>query len=276
MEPDRPEPLDLVERAHLVDPADRSHTVHRYGAPDDLADLVRRFWLPVWSVPPGEEAVQRVLQYPVALVVVASTYTTVRGPASGLSEVALAGDGWAAGVMFQPAAGAMLVGGTMDAWTDRAEPLEVLGPHTVPVVTAVREAMGAEPHAEASHRRAIEALAGLARRLGPVDAEGRLANEVVACVEDRPEITSVALLCAEVGLGERALQRLTRARLGLTPRWLIQRRRLHEAAERLRTHGGSLADLAAELGYADQPHFTRDLRTVTDMTPGQLAALHRP
>ena len=36
-------------------------------------------------------------------------------------------------------------------------------------------------------------------------------------------------------------------RLGLTPKWLIQRRRLQEAAERLRTTGTSLADVAAAL-----------------------------
>lgn len=275
MEPDRPQRLDLIERAHLRDPADTSHTIHRYAAPDDLSDLVRRFWLPVWSVPPGEEAVQQVLQYPVALAVVASTYSTFAGASTGLSTVSLAGDGWAAGVMFQPAAGYLLTGGAMDAWTDRAEPLDVLGPHAAPVVAAVHDAMEPDPHDEEGHRRAIGALADLARAVGPVDDEGRVANEVVACVEDRPDITSVAALCAEVGLGERALQRLTRRRLGLTPRWLIQRRRLHEATERLRQGDVTLAEVAAELGYADQPHLTRDLRTVTGMTPGQLAARHR-
>lgn len=276
MEPDRPERLDIIERAHLRDPSDTSHTIHRYAAPSDLDDLIRRFWLPVWSVPEGEEAVQGVLQYPVALAVVASTYTTFRGVSSGLSSVALTGEGWAAGVMFQPAAGLLLTGEAMDAWTDRVEPLDVLGPHIGPIVAAVHHAMDPDPHDEDAHSRVVEALAGLARAVGPVDEEGRLANEVVACVEDHPEITSVAALGAAVGLGERALQRLTRRRLGLTPRWLIQRRRLHEASERLRQGESSLAEVAAELGYADQPHLTRDFRAVTGMTPGQFAARHRP
>ncbi|MGI8937892.1 MAG: helix-turn-helix domain-containing protein [Iamia sp.] len=276
MKPDGAERLDLIERAHLRDPADTSHAIYRYAVPSDLIDLVRRFWLPVWSVPPGEEAEQQVLQYPVALAVVASTYTAFRGVSSGLSSVALTGDGWAAGVMFQPAAGLLLTGEPMDAWTDRVEPLDLLGAHVGPIVAAVHEAMGSDPHDEAAHHRVVEALAGLARRVGPVDAEGRTANEVVACVEESPEVTSVAQLCAEVGLNERSLQRLTRRRLGLSPRWLIQRRRLHEASERLRQHEVSLADVAAELGYADQPHLTRDFRTVTGMTPGQFAARYRP
>ena len=62
---------DKIERAHLRDPRDLSHTMHRYPPPPDLTGLVQRFWIPVWSVQPGREAPQRVLQYPCALVVVA-------------------------------------------------------------------------------------------------------------------------------------------------------------------------------------------------------------
>ena len=52
-------------------------------------------------------------------------------------------------------------------------------------------------------------------------------------------------------------------------------RRLHEAAERLRTDDRSMSELAALLGYADQAHFTRDFSRVTGTTPGRFAAQHR-
>lgn len=76
-------------------------------------------------------------------------------------------------------------------------------------------------------------------------------------------------------LGERALQRLTARRLGLSPAWLVRRRRLHEASSRLRDGRVRLADLAAELGYADQAHLTRDFRAATGLTPGRFAGWHR-
>ncbi len=118
-----------------------------------------------------------------------------------------------------------------------------------------------------------ETLCGDALRpLLPVDAEGELVNRVVAFVEGDREVTRVAQVCAEFDLSERALQRLVRRRLGLTPKWLIQRRRLQEAAERLRGHGPTLAEVSALLGYADQPHFSRDFTRVTGMTPGAFAA----
>jgi len=50
---------------------------------------------------------------------------------------------------------------------------------------------------------------------------------------------------------------------------------LHEAAERLRDRTTTQAEVAATLGYADQPHFIRDFSRVTAMTPGEFAALHR-
>jgi AraC-like DNA-binding protein len=53
----------------------------------------------------------------------------------------------------------------------------------------------------------------------------------------------------------------------------VQRRRLHEAAERLSSaEPPDLARVAVDLGYADQAHFTRDFRTVTGLTPGEYAA----
>ena len=58
-------------------------------------------------------------------------------------------------------------------------------------------------------------------------------------------------------------------RIGLSPKWLLQRRRLHDAVEALKAGRGTLAEVAADLGYADQAHFTHDFRTVTGMTPGE-------
>ena len=88
-------------------------------------------------------------------------------------------------------------------------------------------------------------------------------------------MVSVGQLCERFGIGQRALQRLTARRLGLSPAWLIRRRRLHEAAGRLREREGRLADVAAELGYADQAHFSCDFRTTTGMTPAQFAGRFR-
>lgn len=266
---------DRIERAHLRDRRDLSHTIHRYPAPEDLRELLQRFWIPVWSVDPGRQAPQRVLQYPCALIVIAPDYARFYGVASGLSTTTLVGDGWAVGVMCQPAGGTLIAGRSMAQFRDRhVELTEVLGDAGSVLAGQVRAAMH-RPRRTDSHAAAMVLVAGAVRRFLPVDDEGILANRIVAFVEQDPTVTRVGPVCERFELTERALQRLVRRRIGLSPKWLIQRRRLQEASVRLRSDPASLADVAADLGYADQPHFTRDFRSVTGMTPGEFAARYR-
>ncbi|MEX5719899.1 helix-turn-helix domain-containing protein [Geodermatophilus maliterrae] len=264
---------ETIERAHLRDPRDASHVMYRHEVEGPLAALVQRFWIPVWSVPPGQEAVQRVLQYPVCLVVVTPDYARFYGVVSGLSTTTLRGEGWAVGVMLTPAAGALVAGGPVASYTDRAVDVgAVLGADGAALTERVRAAMAAGPHSPAAHAEAMAAYDDVLRRFLPVDEEGVLVDRVVALVESRHDLTRVDQLCAETGLPERALQRLVHRRLGLTPKWLVQRRRLQEAAGRLRERRTTVAEVAADLGYADQPHLTRDFARVTGMTPGEFAA----
>jgi AraC-like DNA-binding protein len=250
--------------------------MHRYAPDPELDGLVQRFWIPVWSVPAGQEAVQRVLQHPVCLLVVTPEYSRFYGVVPGLSTTRLSGDGWAVGVMLAPAAGHLLTRTSVTAFTDRAVDVrEVLGEAGDRLVERVRTAMAPDPRSPAAHAAAMAAYADVLRPYLPVDAEGQLVNRLVAHVEEHSDVLRVAQLCEAFDLTERALQRLVSRRLGLTPKWLISRRRLHEAAERLRQDPSSISELAAGLGYADQAHFTRDFSRTTGTTPGRFAAAHR-
>ena len=268
---------DPVERAHLREPGDASHVMYRYPADSEFDGLLQRFWIPVWSVAPGQEAPQRVLQYPVALVVVSADYARFYGVVSGLSVTTLTGTGWAVGVMCAPAAGTLFTGGSMARYTDRyVDVADILGAVGEQLTARVRAVMAPEPHSVLAHTHAMAEFGDALRPLLPVDDDGLLVNRIVAFVEGDSAVTRVAQVCERFALSERALQRLLQRRLGLTPKWLIQRRRLQEAVEQLRGAPDSLGNVAALLGYADQAHFTRDFVRVTTMTPGQFAARHAP
>jgi AraC-like DNA-binding protein len=74
--------------------------------------------------------------------------------------------------------------------------------------------------------------------------------------------------CAALGYDLRSLQRLFRREVGVSPKEVIRRYRLMEAAERLaKEEGLSGSDLAYSLGYADQAHFIRDFKAVTGVPP---------
>jgi AraC-like DNA-binding protein len=129
--------------------------------------------------------------------------------------------------------------------------------------------MDDDPHEPAAHLAALAHVESWLATHLPVDASGLLVNRLVARLGEHPEVTRVDELAREAGLSERSLQRLVEQRIGLSPKWLLQRRRLHDAVEALKAGRGTLAEVAADLGYADQAHFTHDFRTVTGMTPGE-------
>lgn len=268
-------PTDDTEPAHLRDPADQPFTIDRYPVSDDLLPVARRFWIPVWDVRPGTGSTQRVLQYPVSLVVVSEEYARFYGVVSGLSETTLEGRGWAVGLMLQPAAGHLLTGASAREVTDRS--LDVAD---VPGLGGIRpdelrEVMRRDPRDEAARAEARRLVEDALRPLLPIDDEGALVNAIVEDVEGSPELLRVDELCARFDIPERTLQRLLHKRLGIGPKWLIRRRRLQEAADRLRDAGADLSGIAADLGYADQAHFTRDFRRATGLTPGGFAARFR-
>ncbi len=261
--------MDPVDRAHLTGRSRPSPPIHRYAPSDRLTDLVGRYWIPVWSL--AEPSTQTTLQHPVCLVVISNTYARLYGVARGRSSVTLDGDGWAVGTMFTPAAGRLVLGRSVatltDDWVDLAE---VLPPRHADLVDAVRAAMEPDPHAVGSHGAAIAAVEDWLATYVPVDEPGLAVNHLVGWLHEHPEVTRVREVAAELGMSERSLQRLVEQRVGLSPKWLIQRRRLHDAVEALKAGtGASLADVAADLGYTDQAHFTHDFRTVTGMTPGE-------
>lgn len=270
-------PVDPTERAHLRDAVGFSPPVHRFAPPATLADVVRRFWVPVWSLGPGEVTEQRVLQYPVCLVVIASDYARLVGPVSGLSVKSLRGSGWAVGVMLQPAAGSVLLGAPVSTIVDGVRDLTSIDRVDDALVQEIHRTMAPDPADPLRQERAAAllsaALGAASTGLLPVDEEGALVNDVVAYIESDVRVHRVGQVCEKFALTERSLQRLLARRVGMRAKWLIQRRRLHEAAERLRSGARpDLARVAADLGYADQAHFSHDWRAVTGTTPGGFAA----
>jgi transcriptional regulator GlxA family with amidase domain len=66
----------------------------------------------------------------------------------------------------------------------------------------------------------------------------------------------------------RSLQRLFAAYVGVSPKAVLARYRLQDAAAAIDQGAvDDLAVLAAELGWFDQAHFSRDFRAVVGTTP---------
>ncbi|MWD30171.1 helix-turn-helix domain-containing protein [Aquicoccus sp. SCR17] len=79
---------------------------------------------------------------------------------------------------------------------------------------------------------------------------------------------SVAEMAAGIGLSESWFAHAYRQSRGETPLQTLRRLRIDTAKRRLAERDQPLADIAAEVGFADQAHFTRAFRSVTGQTPG--------
>ncbi len=118
--------------------------------------------------------------------------------------------------------------------------------------------------------RAVEA-AGPARVAAARDV-GRLAE----VARHDPGIRRVEDLAAAAGSTPRTLQRMFAEYAGVSPTWVLRRYRILEATQRAHEAGGSRwAELAAQLGYADQAHLVRDFRAHLGITPAAYAARQR-
>jgi AraC-like DNA-binding protein len=64
------------------------------------------------------------------------------------------------------------------------------------------------------------------------------------------------------------LMRTFRRDVGLSPHAYLTQIRI-EAAKKLLSEGTSIVDVASDIGFADQSHFTRHFKRITGVTPGQ-------
>ena len=77
-------------------------------------------------------------------------------------------------------------------------------------------------------------------------------------------------LASAAGVGVRALQRAFNDHVGIGPKYVLRRYRLYEAAERAaRSEDVDWGRLAADLGYADQAHLTREFTAAFGAPPSK-------
>jgi AraC-like DNA-binding protein len=246
----------------VVDPRDgrgilypaRLPTFQRVPAGPELAGRVRWFWVPQWRLAPGRTSRQQVLPFPASNLVVQPEGVTLAGPTTGISDRDLRGTGWAVGALLRPAA--------LEALHPAPEEIRDLEiPFDAPDLhSAVVAAMPDVPAAA----RAFTDWA-VAHLPPPGDSAANALEDLVA---DDPEILRVEQVAARLGMSVRAVQRIARRSIGLPPLAVIRRYRLQAAAERLRTDPATtIAQVAADLGYADHAHLTGDFHTVLGLTP---------
>lgn len=227
----------------------------------ELSPFVNHYWSVEWCLAPGVEHAQAVLLHPCVGLAVEKDKTHIYGVITKKSTQRLSDQGIVFAAQFRPGGFYPFFQQPVHKLTNRQVALEtIFGPNDLEQALLQRSTYS-------ERQAALEAFL-LAHKPGR-DAQAELAGEIVETIAASQTIVRVRDVSLHSGLSQRSLQRLFRDYVGVSPKWVIQRYRLHEAADQLaQGHFETLADLAQTLGYFDQAHFVRDFKQVVGLTPG--------
>lgn len=248
----------------------------------DLARWVENHWRLRWSLPPDRTFPSQVLPHPTCNLTVergspragvGAERVVVTGVATERFDVTTEGEGWVWGVRFRPGGLAALTGTSVRPLTDRTVPASALLPHEAVLaldgLDGLRDDLDDADAAEVVTR----ALRLLARRAPDDDpAHDEVLALVGALLADRA-LVRVQQVVEQLGVPRRRLERLFSHYLGVTPKWVLARYRMHDVVSELDDgYDGPLADLAVRYGWYDQAHFGRDFAALVGTTPGAYRA----
>ena len=260
-------PPTVTDRAKgVVAPglAGKMFRLARYLPPPDLAPFLDHYWIVEWDLRGRPAHVQRTLPYPCVHVVFDRARTGIWGLTTGPFDYELKDAGKVCGLRFRAGAFRAFLGRPLHTITDKVLPLSDVFPWDE---AAAQDAVLDTPGDVAM----MEAANGLLRMALPApDPQVDRIAAMLRTVESTPGLTQVAELAAHAHMSVRSLQQLFSEYVGVSPKWVIRRFRLHEAADRLAQGDDiDLAALAQGLGYFDQAHFTSDFRRLVGKSPGR-------
>ncbi len=233
-----------------------------------------------WDLPAGTTYDSAVLSHPAVHLTVESGHgprhghpmpaTLVHGVVTRRFDVTLTGRGQVFGVKFRPGGYAAFLGDEVVGTTDTARALgSSLGPGA--------DELQREILSLATDSDRVEVMgAFLLERLPEPDPRYDQLLAIVADLTADRSLITVEAVAERHDTSVRAVQRLFRRYVGVSPKWVLQRFRLQDAARLIDAgEAPDLAVLAADLGWYDQSHFTRDFGDVVGVPPAAYAAAAR-
>jgi AraC-like DNA-binding protein len=231
-----------------------------------LRPFIDFHWIVRWDLIAQQPHEQKILPHPNVNLAFEESGSAVFGVDRKLFTRRIAGRGKALGVRFTPGGFRPFWNAPVSRLTDRTIPAaEVFGD----AAAAAQEAIMNAPDDAAMVAHAEEFLT---RVLPERDPAAESVAEMVPLISADPSLARVDQLAAASDLSVRGLQRLFAEYVGVGPKWVMRRARLHEAAERAdRGAVVGWAELAADLGYADQAHLTREFTEMIGVPPARYA-----
>lgn len=234
----------------------------RIAPPPVLAGVVQHYWIVRWDLQGGPPQLRETLPHPNVHLVCEAGGSRIHGIHAGRFSTVPEGCGGVFGVKFRPGGFHGFLRQPVSALRNRSiAPQEVFGAEAAGLAAIVQ----AQPDDE---RMVALASGFLAARLPPPDAQALRVGEMVDAIAADRGIRTLDDVATRWSMTPRTLQRLFNQYVGIGPKWVINRYRMHEALERV--DAGNAVDwtqLALDLGYFDQAHFIRDFKALVGCSP---------
>jgi AraC-like DNA-binding protein len=248
----------VLDIAHAA----QNFVLHRYYPSPALAPFIEHFWIIHWDLRGRPDYTAEVLPHPAINL----AFTRERGWITGVTTdkytYRLEGRGDVLGIQFRPGAFRGFFGRDVDTVTDRTLPATDLFP-------AADDGFRERLLGRATDAEIVadgEALLGAS--LPAPDPNVELITEIIALVRDDRQLAAVGHIARRFGMAERTLQHLFKTHVGIGLKWIIRRYRLMEAAELAESGTAqNWTEIAHQLGYADQAHFTNDFTRIIGRPP---------
>lgn len=246
----------------------------RYHPSPDLERYVEHYWAVEWDLRGEAPERAETLPHPsVHMIFERHGRSRIRGAARKKFSKLLEGKGGVFAVKFTPGGFYPFVGVPVSGFSEKIVTLrDVFGRRGDELDRAVLA-----EDTDVSRINLVESfLLGHLRKVHKADENVLTVTEIVYEVAKDRGILKVQDLVDRYGLNKRMLQRLFARYVGVSPKWVIQRYRLNEAAEELATGESiSQSELALNLGYSDQAHFIRDFKSIVGVSPAAYARAAR-
>lgn len=273
----RPAPLENTRG--ILEPASVASVFRlaRHPVAPDLVHAVERHWTVAWDLRGRRPFAQEILNHPNVNLSFEPHGAFVWGVGTTRTSHPLEGRGWVLGTRFRPGGFRALIDVPVARLTDRVVPLaELFGAADADALDGAVRACGDGEDADADAARIELVEAFLRERLDRPDPRVAEVAGIVRLLLDEPSITRVDHLARRCHVSARTLQRLFHDYVGVSPKWVVQRQRLHTAAERIAEQPEcDLGRLAVDLGYFDQAHFINEFKAVVGRPPAEYAAACR-
>jgi AraC-like DNA-binding protein len=226
-----------------------------------LKDIVEQYWFVSWDLRQQPPHVQKNLPDPCVNLFFDEQGAKLLGAVSKVYTYKMQGVGHVFGIKFMPSGFCSYTKKPMSSFAEQySEPKTVFqywGDDVlddIKLKTSLSDAIAvAEPL--------------LLANITPATEKQQLTNAIVSFIKQSPHVTHVNQIAAHFEINVRALQRLFERYVGLSPKWVIRKYRLHEVLDNAENNKQDWLATSMALGYTDQAHFIKDFKDIIGVTP---------